>query len=96
MTHPHTALVYGPAHLGTSESLDATSWLLRPGKLRSMCAGPVTKCRLLFDYHRSTSIAFVEFAKYESAKNALDCSGALMGTMPIRVTPSKAPVRDDA
>jgi hypothetical protein len=62
-----------------------------------MCgAGPVTKCRLLFDYHRSTSIAFVEFAQYESAKLALDCSGALMGTMPIRVTPSKAPVRDEA
>lgn len=58
--------------------------------------GPVTKCRLLFDYHRSTSIAFVEFAQYESAKIALDCSGALMGTMPIRVTPSKAPVRDEA
>ncbi|CAL5229918.1 g13341 [Coccomyxa viridis] len=58
--------------------------------------GHVTKCRLLFDYHRSTSIAFVEFAQYESAKNALDCSGALMGTMPIRVTPSKAPVRDEA
>ncbi|CAK0784249.1 hypothetical protein CVIRNUC_007453 [Coccomyxa viridis] len=58
--------------------------------------GPVTKCRLLFDYHRSTSIAFLEFAKYDSAKNALDCSGALMGTMPIRVTPSKAPVRDEA
>ncbi len=56
----------------------------------------MTKCRLLFDYHRSTSIAFLEFAKYDSAKNALDCSGALMGTMPIRVTPSKAPVRDEA
>ena len=37
-----------------------------------------------------------EFAQYESAKIALDCSGALMGTMPIRVTPSKAPVRDEA
>ena len=78
------------------EGLNTTSRLLLPGNLGTICAGHVTKCRLLFDYHRSTSIAFVEFAQYESAKNALDCSGALMGTMPIRVTPSKAPVRDEA
>ncbi|CAL8469306.1 g8847 [Coccomyxa elongata] len=59
-----------------------------------MC-GPVTKIRLLSDYNHISSIAFVEFASFESAKKALDCSGALLGRLPIRVTPSKAPVRDE-
>ena len=58
--------------------------------------GPVTKIRLLCDYNHVSSIAFVEFAKYDSAKAALDCSGALLGLLPIRVTPSKAPVRDES
>lgn len=48
-------------------------------------AGPVAKIRLLSDYNHVSSIAFVEFAKFESAKTALDCSGALLGLLPIRV-----------
>ncbi len=56
----------------------------------------MTRIRLLCDYNHVSSIAFVEFAQYDSAKAALDCSGALLGLLPIRVTPSKAPVRDES
>lgn len=55
--------------------------------------GKVTKLRLLGDYAHSTRIAFVEFTVAESALAALNCSGAVLGTLPIRVSPSKAPVR---
>lgn len=55
--------------------------------------GPVAKLRLLGDHAHSTRIAFVEFGAAESALAALSCSGALLGTMPIRVSPSKTPVR---
>lgn len=57
--------------------------------------GAVSKIRLLGDSHHSTRIAFVEFAQAESAKAALNCSGALLGSLPIRVSPSKTPVRND-
>lgn len=55
--------------------------------------GPVGRLRLLGDHAHSTRIAFVEFTTAESALAALSCSGALLGTMPIRVSPSKTPVR---
>lgn len=55
--------------------------------------GPVCRLRLLGDHAHSTRIAFVEFASADSALAALSCSGALLGTMPIRVSPSKTPVR---
>lgn len=55
--------------------------------------GPVGKLRLLGDHAHSTRIAFVEFLQADSALAALSCSGALLGTMPIRVSPSKTPVR---
>lgn len=55
--------------------------------------GPVQKLRLLGDHAHSTRIAFVEFNAAECALAALSCSGALLGTMPIRVSPSKTPVR---
>ena len=42
-------------------------------------AGPVSKIRLLGDYHHPTRIAFVEFTNAESARAALNCSGALLG-----------------
>ena len=42
-------------------------------------AGPVSKLRLLGDYHHTTRIAFVEFNNAESARAALNCSGALLG-----------------
>ncbi|CAM6037029.1 unnamed protein product [Sphagnum compactum] len=58
----------------------------------SLC-GEVARLRLLGDYHHSTRIAFVEFVMAESAMAALNCSGAILGSLPIRVSPSKTPVR---
>ncbi|KAG2676267.1 hypothetical protein I3843_12G045500 [Carya illinoinensis] len=59
----------------------------------SACGGEVTRLRLLGDHVHSTRIAFVEFELAESAITALSCSGMLLGTQPIRVSPSKTPVR---
>nr|XP_043606801.1 polyadenylate-binding protein-interacting protein 12-like isoform X2 [Erigeron canadensis] len=61
----------------------------------SLC-GEVYRLRLLGDYHHSTRIAFVEFVMAESAIAALNCSGAVLGSLPIRVSPSKTPVRPRA
>ncbi|KAK4749740.1 hypothetical protein SAY87_027189 [Trapa incisa] len=58
----------------------------------SLC-GEVRRLRLLGDYHHSTRIAFVEFVMAESAILALSCSGVILGTLAIRVSPSKTPVR---
>ncbi|KAM7463626.1 hypothetical protein LguiA_031747 [Lonicera macranthoides] len=58
----------------------------------SIC-GEVHRLRLLGDYHHSTRIAFVEFVRAESAIAALNCSGVVLGSLPIRVSPSKTPVR---
>ncbi|XP_051142470.1 polyadenylate-binding protein-interacting protein 11-like [Andrographis paniculata] len=58
----------------------------------SFC-GEVRRLRLLGDYNHSTRIAFVEFVMAESAIAALNCSGAILGSLPIRVSPSKTPVR---
>ncbi|GAB2265009.1 Poly(A) RNA polymerase cid11 [Dionaea muscipula] len=58
----------------------------------SLC-GEVQRLRLLGDYQHSTRIAFVEFVMAESAIAALNCSGAVLGSLPIRVSPSKTPVR---
>lgn len=55
--------------------------------------GPVYRLRLLGDFHNATRIAFVEFARAESAIAALSCSGAILGSFPLRVSPSKTPVR---
>ncbi|OVA14773.1 RNA recognition motif domain [Macleaya cordata] len=61
----------------------------------SIC-GEVYRLRLLGDYHHSTRIAFVEFVMAESAIAALNCSGVVLGSLPIRVSPSKTPVRPRA
>jgi len=58
----------------------------------SLC-GPVSRFRLLGDYDHPTRIAFVEFSDAEHATAALNCSGATLGKLPIRVSPSKTPVR---
>ncbi|KAJ4917097.1 Polyadenylate-binding protein-interacting protein 11 [Raphanus sativus] len=58
----------------------------------SFC-GEVFRLRLLGDYQHSTRIAFVEFVMAESAIAALNCSGVVLGSLPIRVSPSKTPVR---
>ncbi|TVU33241.1 hypothetical protein EJB05_25031 [Eragrostis curvula] len=55
--------------------------------------GKVSRLRLLGDYVHSTCIAFVEFAQAESAILALNFSGMVLGSLPIRVSPSKTPVR---
>ncbi|KAH9607610.1 hypothetical protein KSS87_022795 [Heliosperma pusillum] len=60
------------------------------------CCGEVYRLRMLGDYHHSTRIAFVEFVMAESAIAALNCSGAVLGALPIRVSPSKTPVRPRA
>ncbi|CAI9086977.1 OLC1v1020922C1 [Oldenlandia corymbosa var. corymbosa] len=61
----------------------------------SIC-GKVYRLRILGDYQHSTRIAFVEFVMAESAIAALNCSGAVLGSLPIRVSPSKTPVRPRA
>ncbi|KAI4307031.1 hypothetical protein L6164_030266 [Bauhinia variegata] len=61
----------------------------------SLC-GEVQRLRLLGDYQHSTRIAFVEFTMAESAIAALNCSGVILGSLPIRVSPSKTPVRSRA
>ncbi|KAF3783690.1 Polyadenylate-binding protein-interacting protein 9 [Nymphaea thermarum] len=55
--------------------------------------GKVSRLRLLGDHVHSTRIAFVEFVLAQSAMNALNCSGVILGSRPIRVSPSKTPVR---
>lgn len=55
----------------------------------------MNKIRLLGDMAHSTRIAFIEFIQAESAMAALNCSGALLGSLPLRVSPSKTPVRGD-
>ncbi|KAJ0514647.1 putative RNA recognition motif domain, ataxin-2, RNA-binding domain superfamily [Helianthus annuus] len=58
--------------------------------------GEVSRLRLLGDNVHSTRIAFVEFVIAESAIVALDCCGQSLGAQPIRVSPSKTPVRPKA
>ncbi|XP_020158817.1 polyadenylate-binding protein-interacting protein 8-like [Aegilops tauschii subsp. strangulata] len=55
--------------------------------------GEVARLRLLGDYVHATCIAFVEFVQAEGAILALNCSGMLLGSLPVRVSPSKTPVR---
>lgn len=61
---------------------------------QNLC-GPVAKIRLLGDSQHDTKIAFVEFATLEGAAAAVRCTGAMLGPLPIRVAPSKTPVRGD-
>lgn len=61
----------------------------------SVC-GEVHRLRMLGDHHHSTRIAFVEFVMAESAIAALNCSGVILGSSAIRVSPSKTPVRPRA
>uniref|UniRef100_A0A0A9D9X1 RRM domain-containing protein n=1 Tax=Arundo donax TaxID=35708 RepID=A0A0A9D9X1_ARUDO len=55
--------------------------------------GEVSRLRLLGDYVHSTCISFVEFVQADSAILALNCSGMVLGSLPVRVSPSKTPVR---
>ncbi|WOL02095.1 polyadenylate-binding protein-interacting protein 8-like isoform X2 [Canna indica] len=58
--------------------------------------GKVSRLRILGDNMHSTRIAFVEFLQAESAIRALNCTGMILGTLPIRISPSKTPVRSGA
>ncbi|KAL4297518.1 hypothetical protein GQ457_12G000400 [Hibiscus cannabinus] len=58
----------------------------------SIC-GQVRRLKLLKDSHHPTHSAFVEFTTAVSAIAALNCSGAVLESLPIRVAPSKTPVR---
>eukprot|EP00475_Leptophrys_vorax_P032217 TRINITY_DN4954_c0_g1_i4.p1 TRINITY_DN4954_c0_g1~~TRINITY_DN4954_c0_g1_i4.p1 ORF type:complete len:373 (-),score=-13.19 TRINITY_DN4954_c0_g1_i4:142-1260(-) len=58
----------------------------------SIC-GEVSRIRILGDHRHYTQIAFVEFTMAESAMAALNCSGAVLGGLPLRVCPSKTPLR---
>ncbi|KAK9275156.1 hypothetical protein L1049_022415 [Liquidambar formosana] len=70
--------------------------IVRNAFKRTACLMQVYRLRLLGDYHHSTRIAFVEFVMAESAIAALNCSGVVLGSLPIRVSPSKTPVRPRA
>ncbi|KAG8052985.1 hypothetical protein GUJ93_ZPchr0001g29704 [Zizania palustris] len=50
--------------------------------------GEVSRLRLLGDNIHSTRIAFVEFVHAECAIMALNCSGMVLGTLPVRHYPS--------
>eukprot|EP01024_Parvocaulis_polyphysoides_P071291 TRINITY_DN8868_c0_g1_i3.p1 TRINITY_DN8868_c0_g1~~TRINITY_DN8868_c0_g1_i3.p1 ORF type:complete len:311 (-),score=32.38 TRINITY_DN8868_c0_g1_i3:4829-5761(-) len=56
--------------------------------------GKVQKIKMFGDSGQNTQIAFLEFNSPESATCALHkCQGALMGCLPLRVSPSKTPIR---
>ena len=59
-----------------------------------LTCGQVGKLRLLSGNRNNKRIAFVEFIDAGSAQMALNCSGAMLGMCPIRVSPSKTPVRE--
>ncbi|CAL9751028.1 unnamed protein product [Musa acuminata subsp. burmannicoides] len=46
--------------------------------------GEVSRMKLLKDHANSSNMAFVEFARVESAGKALSCSGMVLGDSPIR------------
>ncbi len=57
-------------------------------------AGPVAKVRVLGgDASLPTKICFLEMATAEGAARAVGLSGAALAGLPIRVAPSKTPVR---
>ncbi|KAJ1289236.1 hypothetical protein BS78_02G148800 [Paspalum vaginatum] len=66
--------------------------------LKAFCEayfGKVLRLRLLDnDRRRSTNLAFIEFAEVDGAIAALGASGIYAGGMPIRICPSKTPIRN--
>ncbi|KAF7102059.1 hypothetical protein CFC21_103246 [Triticum aestivum] len=103
-----TVLGYYPVRVLPSKTAIAPvnpTFLPRSDDEREMCARTiyctnidkkVYRLRLLGDYQHNTRIAFVEFVMAESATAALNCSGVILGSLPIRVSPSKTPVRPRA
>uniref|UniRef100_A0A0D3H520 RRM domain-containing protein n=1 Tax=Oryza barthii TaxID=65489 RepID=A0A0D3H520_9ORYZ len=58
--------------------------------------GQVFRLKLLGDDGHPTRIAFIEFAEVDGAINALNSSGIFASGQPIRVCPSKTPIRSVA
>ncbi|VAH74567.1 unnamed protein product [Triticum turgidum subsp. durum] len=79
-------LPVNPKFLPAVTQLDVKSFF------EELC-GEVSRLRLLGDNVHSTRIAFVEFVNAEGAIQALNCSGMILGTLPVRVSPSKTPVK---
>ncbi|ONM54183.1 polyadenylate-binding protein-interacting protein 11 [Zea mays] len=64
--------------------------------LRSFCEayfGKVCRVRLLDNKERSTNIAFIEFVEVYGAIAALGSGGIYVDGVPIRMCPSKSPIR---
>ncbi|CAN6970262.1 unnamed protein product [Brassica rapa subsp. trilocularis] len=57
--------------------------------------GEIQHMRLIGYCHHQTYIAFVEFKLVESAVSALNCSGIVLGGLPLWYVQSKTPVRLD-
>ena len=74
-------------------NIDKSVMLRELRNLFEALCGVIRRSRLLGDKAHPTRIAFVEFERIESAVAALHCSGAMLGNLAIRVTPSKTPVR---
>ncbi|KAK9093467.1 hypothetical protein Syun_028378 [Stephania yunnanensis] len=55
----------------------------------------VSRLRLLGDHMHSTRIAFVEFVIAESAIIALNCSGMVLGALPVRIDEVTEAIGDD-
>ncbi|KAE8672389.1 Polyadenylate-binding protein-interacting protein 11 [Hibiscus syriacus] len=81
--------------LSTVQTLTRRLLKLMLNFFETVC-GEVYRLRLLGDYQNSTRMSFVEFVMAASAIAAPNCSGVVLGSLPIRVSPSKTPVRPRA
>ncbi|GAX83704.1 hypothetical protein CEUSTIGMA_g11129.t1 [Chlamydomonas eustigma] len=57
-----------------------------------MDCGEVSDCRVCGDPNSATRFAFIEFAKVEGAKRALDRTGAILGSLPLQILPSRTAI----
>uniref|UniRef100_A0ACD5XQS9 Uncharacterized protein n=1 Tax=Avena sativa TaxID=4498 RepID=A0ACD5XQS9_AVESA len=72
---------------------------ITPLGLKHFCEtyfGPVSRLRLLGHDSHATQIAFIEFVEATGAIIALSSSGLYADGLPIRVSPSKTPIRGGA
>ncbi|KAE8660043.1 hypothetical protein F3Y22_tig00116959pilonHSYRG00508 [Hibiscus syriacus] len=91
-----SSILRGRIREACEDSIQTKTELVSQAEVKNFfesACGEVTRLRILGDNVHSTRIAFVEFAMAESAIVALSCSGLVLGTRPIRVSPSKKPVR---
>ena len=69
---------------------------LTPAAVQAMfeeLCGPVICMHQQLNNRRDTQVAFIEFAEASSAMTALGCSGQLIGSRQVRVSPSKTPLK---